>query len=111
MADRLRRARYVDLDGAIPAARLRVRPADPRLGPKRGPVRRRAVPPDEIRAFTAQVSPSQRGCGWAPLMTECPSAMHADDLIDTVERAGAPAFAAKRTRADVTRMSVAYGQT
>ena len=67
----LRDAVDIELIDANPAARLRVRPADPRLNPKRGPVRRRAVPPEEIRAFMAQVSPSQRGCCWAPVMTGC----------------------------------------
>jgi len=80
---------------------LRVRPADPRLDPRRGPVQRRAVPPGEIRAFIAQVSPSQRGRCWAPVMTGCRPgellAMHADEidnetqtiyLHETVDRYG-----------------------
>ena len=67
----LRDAVDIELIDGNPAARLRVRPADPRLNPGRGPVRRRAVPPDEIRAFMAQVTPSQRGCCWAPVMTGC----------------------------------------
>jgi len=47
----LRDAVDIELIDANPAARLRVRPADPRLDPERGPMRRRAVPPGEIRAF------------------------------------------------------------
>ena len=46
----LRDAVDIELIDANPAARLRVRPADPRLDPERGPVQRRAVPPAEIRA-------------------------------------------------------------
>jgi hypothetical protein len=97
----LRDAVDIELIDANPAARLRVRPADPRLDPERGPVRRRAVPPGEIRAFMAQVTPSQRGCCWAPVMTGCRPgelfAMHAEEidrethmiyLHETVDRYG-----------------------
>src|SRR5215211_7319968 len=49
----LRDAVDVELINANPAARLRVRPADPRLDPIRGEVERRAVPPPEIHAFIA----------------------------------------------------------
>jgi integrase len=97
----LRDAVDIELIDANPAARLRVRPADPRLDPKRGPVLRRAVPPEEIRVFMAQVSPSQRGCCWAPVMTGCRPgelfAMHVEEidretqtiyLHETVDRYG-----------------------
>lgn len=40
---------------ANPAHRLRVRPNDPRLKPVRAANKRRAVPPEEIRAFMAHV--------------------------------------------------------
>ena len=97
----MRDAVDVELIDANPAARLRVRPADPRLDPKRGPVQRRAVPPDEIRAFMAEVSLEQRGCCWAPVLTGCRPgellAMHAGEidhasqtiyLHETVDRYG-----------------------
>jgi integrase len=60
----LRDAVDIELIEANVAARMRVRPADPRLNPTRGPVQRRAVPPDEIRAFMASVDPRYRAaCG------------------------------------------------
>ena len=80
----LRDAVDIELIEANPAARLRVRPADPRLDPKRGPVQRRAVPPEEIRAFMAQVTPEHRACCWAPVMTGCRPgelfALHAGEI-------------------------------
>ena len=79
----LRDAVDIERIDANPAARLRVRPADPRSTGS-GPVHRRAVPPAEIRAFLAQVSPSRRGCCWAPVMTGCRPgelfAMHAGEI-------------------------------
>jgi integrase len=86
---------------ANPAARLRVRPADPRLDPARGPVKRRSVPPEEIRAFMAHVNARDRGVCWAPVLTGCRPgellAMHAQEidresqmiyLHETVDRYG-----------------------
>jgi integrase len=67
----MRDAVDIDLIDANPAARLRVRPADPRLDPVRGPVQRRAVSPEEIRAFTAEVKARDRGVCWAPVLTGC----------------------------------------
>jgi integrase len=85
----LRDAVDIELIDANPAARLRVRPADPRLDPKRGPVQRRAVPPDEIRAFISAVAPRYRGACWAPVLTGCRPgelfAMHAGELDATLE--------------------------
>ena len=67
----LRDAVDVELIDANPAARLRVRAADPRLDPKRGPVKPRTVPPAEIRAFIAEVDERHRGVCWAPVATGC----------------------------------------
>lgn len=97
----LRDAVDIELIDANPAARLRVRPADPRLDPQRGPVQRRAVPPEEIRAFHAHVDPRWRAACWAPVLTGCRPAelfaMHAQEvdaelemiyLHETVDRYG-----------------------
>src|SRR4051794_4396566 len=74
----------IELIDANPAARLRVRPADPRLDPIRGPVQRRAVAPHEIHAFIAAVAPKHRAVCWAPVLTGCRPgelfAMHGDAL-------------------------------
>jgi integrase len=67
----MRDAMDVELIDANPAARMRVRPADPRLDPKRGPVERRAVPPAEIRAFIAAVAPKHRAACWTPVLSGC----------------------------------------
>jgi hypothetical protein len=67
----MRDAIDVELIDANPAARKRVRAADPRLDPKRGPVERRAVPPAEIRAFIAAVKPKYRAACWASLLSGC----------------------------------------
>jgi integrase len=61
----------IELIDANPAARLRVRPGDPRLAPLRGEVRRRAVPPAEIRAFVAEVPATYRAVCWTPVLTGC----------------------------------------
>jgi integrase len=97
----MRDAVDVELIDANPAARLRVRPADPRLDPARGPVQRRAVSPQEIRAFMAQINARDRGVCWAPALTGCRPgellAMHAAEidpatqmiyLHETVDRYG-----------------------
>jgi integrase len=67
----MRDAVDIELIDANPAARLRVRPSDPRLYPKHGPVERRAVPPGEIRSFIAAVAPKHRPVCWAPLLSGC----------------------------------------
>jgi integrase len=67
----MRDAIDIELIDANPAARMRVRPADPRLDPKRGPVERRAVPPAEIRAFIAAVKPKHQAACWAPVLSGC----------------------------------------
>lgn len=81
----LRDAMDIELIDANPAARMRVRPADPRLDPKRGPVARRSVPPSEIRAFTAAVRPGYHAACWAPVLSGCRPgelfAMHAS-MVD-----------------------------
>ena len=61
----------IELIDANPAARLRVRPADPRLDPIRGPVRRRAVSPAEIHAFMAALPRQYRAVCWTPVLTGC----------------------------------------
>ena len=80
----MRDAIDIELLDANPAARMRVRPADPRLNPERGPVERRSVPPAEIRAFIAAVPPKYRAVCWAPVLSGCRPgelfAMHADTL-------------------------------
>lgn len=60
----MRDAVDIELIDANPAARMRVRPADPRLDPLRGPVTRRAVSPAEIHAFIAAVVPKHRAVCW-----------------------------------------------
>lgn len=67
----LRDAVDIELIDANPAARMRVRAADPRLDPQRGPVKRRAVPPAEIQAFIAEVEARHRAACWAPVVTGC----------------------------------------
>jgi integrase len=67
----LRDAVDIELIDANPAARLRVRPADPRLDPIRGEIERRAVPPAEIHAFIAAVPAKHHAVCWAPLLTGC----------------------------------------
>jgi integrase len=67
----LRDAMDVELVDANVAARMLVRPADPRLDPLRGPVARRAVPPAEIRAFIGAVKPGYRAACWASVLTGC----------------------------------------
>jgi integrase len=97
----MRDAVDIELIDANPAARLRVRPADPRLDPARGQVHRRAVPPEEIRAFIAALEPKHRAVCWAPVATGCRPgelfAIHAGEidrenelvyLHETVERYG-----------------------
>ncbi len=54
---------------ANPAHRLKVRPNDPRLKPRRAPRARRAIPPHEISAFMAHVQPRYRAACWTPLLT------------------------------------------
>jgi integrase len=48
---------------------MRVRPADPRVDPARGPVERRAIPPVEIHAFMAAVKPEYLAACWASVLT------------------------------------------
>jgi integrase len=67
----LRDAVDIELIDANPAARLRVRAAYPRLDPKRGPVRRRAVPPAEIHGFMELIGERDRATCWAPVLTGC----------------------------------------
>lgn len=67
----MRDAMDIELIDANPAARLRVRAGDPRLDPKRGQVRRRAVPPTEIRAFIDALDEAHRAVCLAPLLTGC----------------------------------------
>jgi integrase len=67
----LRDAMDIELIDANPAARMRVRPGDPRLNPTRGQVQRRAVPPDEIRAFIAALAARHRAVCWTPVLTGC----------------------------------------
>jgi integrase len=62
----LRDAVDVELIDANPAFGLTVRPSDPRLKPTRSQHKRRAVPPDEIRAFIDAVDPRHRALCWAP---------------------------------------------
>jgi hypothetical protein len=62
----MRDAMDIELIDADPAARMRVRPTDPRLDPIRGSVLRRAVAPSEIHAFIAAVDPKHRAVCWAP---------------------------------------------
>lgn len=80
----LRDAVDIELIDANPAARIRVRPADPRLDPIRGQVRRRAVAPAEIRAFVNELKAKHRAVCWAPLLTGCRPgelfAMHHDSI-------------------------------
>jgi integrase len=80
----MRDAIDIELIDANPAARMRVRPADPRLDPKRGPVTRRAVAPSEIRAFMAAVKPKYHAVCWAPVLSGCRPgelfAMHRGDV-------------------------------
>ena len=82
-----RDAMDVELVDANVAARIRVRPADPRLQPTRGPVRRRSVPPAEIHAFMTAVEPRHRPVCWAPVLTGCrPGELFAMDA-DHLDRA------------------------
>jgi integrase len=67
----MRDAMDVELIDANPAARMRVKPADPRLNPTRGLVERRSVPPDEVRAFIDALDARHRGVCWAPVLTGC----------------------------------------
>lgn len=67
----MRDAMDIELIDANPAARLRVRAGDPRLNPKRGQVRRRAVPVEEIAALMAALDPAHRAVCWSPLLTGC----------------------------------------
>ena len=67
----MRDAIDIEVLDANPAARMRVRAADPRLNPQRGPVARRAVAPAEIHAFIAAVDPKHRAACWAPVLTGC----------------------------------------
>ncbi len=67
----MRDAMDIELIDANPAARLRVRAGDPRLNPKRGPVRRRAVSPQEIAAFLAALDEADRAVCSASLLTGC----------------------------------------
>ena len=84
----LRDAMDIELVDANVAARMRVRPADPRLRPTRGPVQRRSVPPAEIHAFMAAVPPHHRAVCWAPVLTGCrPAELFAID-DDHLDRAG-----------------------
>lgn len=84
----LRDAMDIELVDANVAARMRVRPADPRLRPTRGPVQRRSVPPAEIHAFMAVVPPRHRAVCWAPVLTGCrPGELFAMD-DDHLDRAG-----------------------
>ena len=84
----LRDAMDIELVDANVAARMRVRPADPRLRPTRGPVQRRSVPPAEIHAFMAEVAPRHRAVCWAPVLTGCrPGELFAMD-DDHLDRAG-----------------------
>lgn len=50
---------------------FRVRPNDPRLKPKKQKRERRAVPPDEVGAFMAQVPARHLAVCWAPFLTGC----------------------------------------
>jgi integrase len=97
----MRDAVDIELIDANPAARIRVRPADPRLDPIRGQVQRRAVPPEEIHAFIAALEPRHRAVCWAPVVTGCRPgelfAIHAGEidannqlvyLHETVDRYG-----------------------
>jgi integrase len=100
----LRDAVDIELIDANPAARFRVRPADPRLDPIRGEAERRAVPAAEIHAFIAAAVPVRhRAVCWAPLLTGCRPgelfAMHRGSLDrrreliylhQTVDRYGKP---------------------
>jgi integrase len=71
----------IELIDANPAARLRVRPADPRLAPIRGQVRRRAVAAAEIHAFIGELAPKHRGVCWTPVLTGCrPGELFAIDV-------------------------------
>jgi hypothetical protein len=56
----MRDAMDIELIEANPAARMRVKPADPRLNPTRGPVQRRSVPPPEIHAFISALDARHR---------------------------------------------------
>jgi integrase len=81
----LRDAMDIELVDANVAARMRVRPADPRLRPTRGPVQRRSVSPAEIHAFMAAVPSRHRAVCWAPVLTGCrPAELFAmdDDHLD-----------------------------
>src|SRR4051794_2489606 len=55
-----------------PARGFRVKPADPRLRPKRPPQIRRAVPPEEVGGFMAALKPRFRAVSWAAFLTGAP---------------------------------------
>lgn len=67
----MRDAMDIELIEANPAARMRVKPADPRLNPTRGPVERRSVTPAEIHAFIGALDARHRAVCWAPVLTGC----------------------------------------
>jgi site-specific recombinase XerD len=78
-----RDAKDIELIETNPASALRVRPNDPRLNPVRGPVQRRALPPQEVRAFIAAVPGRWRAAGWMPALTSCrPAELFAANLKD-----------------------------
>lgn len=54
-----------------PARGFRVKLGDPRLKPKKPPVRRRSIPPDEVGAFMAALDPQFLPVSWAALLTGC----------------------------------------
>jgi hypothetical protein len=62
----MRDAVDIELIDANPAARMRVRPADPRLDPLRGPVTRRAVAPAEIARSSPRSRPRTGRCVGRP---------------------------------------------
>lgn len=76
-----RDAKDIELIETNPASALRVRPNDPRLNPVRGPVQRRALPPQEVRAFIAAVPGRWRAACWMPALTGCrPAELFAANL-------------------------------